>query len=160
MKLMLYIFTANSMMLVFPLLERCGEEVVEISKAQVSAVVLETLENKFPGIVVDEYVRESEEGEVHYAFAFQHEGLPSEATFSENGRLLELEQEIAFVQLPAVIQDSLRHKFGDIVLLKAERVFAGADSFYEIKFRQRQVDEREEQEVRFSEDGRFINYED
>ena len=94
-------------------------------------------------------------GDAIYAIEFTQQDLEVEATYSANGELLKLEQEIELDELPASVNDSLMQVYPDAIYFKAEKI-AGPDglvSAYRVELEEDDV----ELEIQLDAEGKIIN---
>ncbi len=107
-----------------------AEEAMDFNKAPaaVQAAVKKIVgDNK-----VEKFTREIEHKATVYEAKYKVDGQSRSIEVSENGQVLEQEQELDTAALPKAVSDAIKAKYTDGQIGEANLVMAGEKSFYEV----------------------------
>lgn len=133
---------------------RADEE--KIALDQLPAKVKAAIKAKFPDAELISAEKEKEDGKTLYEVAIKHKGRTIEATVAEDGKIVEIEKEIATKDLPKVIVDALEKKYPKAAVTKAEEITADDKMKYELLI----TAGGKTLEVSFDAQGKFLKEED
>lgn len=105
------------------------EDGESLSWAQLPQAVQKVLEGRLGGAQPDELESESEDGVVVYEAEYEENGIKRAVKLSENGDVLELEEEVASSNLPAAVLAKLKKKYPGAGIQESEVV---VQTFYEV----------------------------
>jgi len=106
------------------------EDEDSIQWEQLPLPVQATLSRTLPGIQLTELTREAEHGLVVYEAAYETNGVEHEVELTEDGHLLESEEQISPAGLPAAVRAVIDSRFPNAEIEEAEMVRV---TFYEIE---------------------------
>ena len=93
-----------------------------VPRSELPAAVRRTADEQSTGAVVKRYVKDNEDGQLEYEMEMTVNGHSKDVSIAPNGRLLEVEEEIAFDRLPSAVQLSLKNKVGTGTIAKVESI--------------------------------------
>ena len=105
--------------------------------------VRESFNKAFPQAVDVEVEEESnEDGEAVYEIEFTDQGVKIEASYSADGTLLKMEEEIQLDELPQAVTEAIMEAYPDAIFLEAEKVMTadGSVSGYEVEIEDKGVE--------------------
>jgi uncharacterized membrane protein YkoI len=129
-----------------------------LTEHELPLAVLESFNEAFPHAADVAFEEESnEEGETVYAIEFTNQGVEIEASYSADGALLKLEEEIQQSELPEAVTESIMQAYPDAIILEAEKIVAadGSISGYEVEIE----DDDVELEIHLDPNGLILNTE-
>jgi hypothetical protein len=97
-----------------------GEEKVPLK--DVPKAVLDAVKAKFPMAELTEAVKETEEGKTIFEIALKDKGRKLDVSATAEGKITEIEQEIAAKDLPGAVSSALVAKYPKATIQKAERI--------------------------------------
>ena len=106
------------------------------AEQEVPLAVRESFNKAFPQAVDVEVEEESnEDGEAVYEVEFTDQGVKIEASYSADGTLLKMEEEIQLDGLPQAVTEAIMEAYPDAIFLEAEKVMTadGSVSGYEVE---------------------------
>lgn len=92
----------------------------KITHDQLPAAVRQAADAQTQGSTVKGYATEMENGKRSYEAETVKNGHSRDVSFNSDGSLAEIEEQVAFDQLPAQVQQSLKSKAGAARILKVE----------------------------------------
>ena len=92
----------------------------KITHDQLPASVQHAMDAETQGATVKGYATEMENGKRSYEAETVKDGHSRDVSFNSDGSLAEIEEEVAFNQLPAPVQQSLKSKAGAARIVKVE----------------------------------------
>jgi uncharacterized membrane protein YkoI len=107
-----------------------------LTEHELPLAVLESFNEAFPHAADIAFEEESnEEGETVYAIEFTNQGVETEASYSADGALLKVEEEVQPGELPQAVTEAIMRAYPDAILLEAEKIMAadGSVSGYEVE---------------------------
>ena len=110
----------------------------------------------YPGAEIESYARKQKEGYDVYEFRFNLGQQHTEASFADNGELVELEERITSNDLPRDINLVIGTIFDRFEIRQAEKVVNRHQVYYEVKVRGAQNGRESKFELRFSDDARLL----
>jgi hypothetical protein len=119
----------------FSINDNAGEENM-LTERELPLAVLESFNEAFPHAADVAFEEESgEDGGTVYSIEFTHQGVGIEASYSADGALLKLEEEIQHGELPEAVIGAIMQAYPDAVILEAEKIVApdGSISGYEVE---------------------------
>jgi len=132
------------------------EEKVPLDK--VPAKVLDAVKTKFPRAELVKASKEKENNETIYEVAIKNEGQNIDVSLKEDGTIIEVEKEIKAEDLPKVVADALKEKYGKVAYKKAEEVIKKDKlEYYEVLF---ETAENKRFEVEVSPEGKIMKEEE
>ena len=132
------------------------EEKVPLDK--VPAKVLDAVKTKFPRAELVKASKEKENNETIYEVAIKNEGQNIDVSLKEDGTIIEVEKEIKAEDLPKVVADALKEKYGKVTYKKAEEVIKKDKlEYYEVLF---ETAENKKFEVEVSPEGKIMKEEE
>jgi uncharacterized membrane protein YkoI len=129
-----------------------------LTEHELPLAVLESFNEAFPHAADVAFEEESnEEGETVYAVEFTNQGVETEASYSADGTLLKLEEEIQPSELPEAVTEAIMQAYPDAIILEAEKIVAadGSISGYEVEIE----DDDVELEIHLDPNGLILNTE-
>ena len=120
---------------------------------QLPAAVQTALANTLPGVQIDELTVETEHGTTYYEACYTAEGTEHEMKLTENGYIVESEQQIPSAELPTGVLRALEIQFPNAEIEEAEVVQL---TFYEVELELG----GKEYEVRVLANGKVLGTED
>jgi uncharacterized membrane protein YkoI len=100
---------------------------------KVPKAVTDAVKARFPDAELKEASKETEDGKTIYEVAIKNKGQKLEASFTPEGKLVEIEKTIDAKDLPKAVTDALEAKYPKATIKKAEEVTKGDDSVgYEV----------------------------
>lgn len=94
----------------------------KISKQDVPAKVMDSINSRFPNADVTGIEKENENGGVVYDFELKHDGHKYEADVKEDGTITEIEKEVAAKDLPPALSHSIKAKYPDATIKEVMEV--------------------------------------
>ena len=91
-----------------------------IQKAELPAAVQKTADEQSKGATVKGYSSEVEDGKLTYEVQLIVNGHGRDVAIDANGVVIEIEDEVEMVSLPAAVQDGLKKKAGEGKILRVE----------------------------------------
>jgi len=125
---------------------------------QIPIAVLESFKKAYPHAADVNFEEESNaEGEAVYEVEFSDEGVEIQASYSADGTLLKIEEEIQFNELPEAVTDAIMQAYPDAILLEAKKIVAsdGSVGGYEVEIE----DDDVELEIHLEPNGLILNTE-
>jgi hypothetical protein len=116
------------------------------------AVVIKAFEKQFPNAQEAEWEKE-EEG---YEVEFYQDGKELEIVYSEKGKMIEMEEEIEYKDIPQSLVEALASTYPGMEITQPERITRGNQTLYELTL----VKDNISMESVFDEDGNLIEEED
>ncbi len=135
--------------------QTAGQE-TRLEQKDVPKAVLEAFHRDFPGAVKPTFVREMENGEAKYEISFTQKGKKKDASYSEDGTLMEVEEEIGVSEVPQKIIDLIKSKTTRFKILRAEKVKEGDFEGYELLIEFTRKGQTRVREVRFDAAGNKV----
>ena len=89
---------------------------------QVPKAVLKTVKARFSGAELLGAEKEVEGGKTVYEIGLKHRGQKIEATLTPEGKLIEIEKQIAAKEMPQAVQNALRAKYPNAAYKMIEEV--------------------------------------
>ena len=111
------------------------DEENEPTEQEIPLAVLDSFNEAFPHAAdVFFKVDSNEEGETTYAVDFMDQGVEIEASYSADGTLLKIEEEISLSELPEAVTEAILQIYLDAIFLEAKKILAsdGSVSGYEV----------------------------
>ncbi len=93
-----------------------------VPRAELPAAVQKTADAQSKGAVVNRYVKDNEDGQLEYEVEMTVNGHSKDVGIAPDGRLLEVEEQVEFNQLPAAVQQGLKDKAGTGNITKVESI--------------------------------------
>jgi uncharacterized membrane protein YkoI len=109
---------------------RAQEEKIALDK--LPKEVLDAVKAKYPGAELLGAEREKEKGKTVYEVALKHKGHRIEVTLTPEGKIIEIEKEVAVKDFPKAVQEALAAKYAKAKVKKAEEVTKGEKVVYEV----------------------------
>ena len=129
------------------------DEEESVAWNQLPPAVQDALRAALPNVKKAEYARETEDGFVVYEAEYKADGTEHAVKVTEDGQIIETEEQLAPSALPSAIVARLRKQFPDAEIKKAERVVV---TFYEIELEAG----GKEREIRMFANGQVLDDED
>lgn len=129
----------------------------KLSQQGVPIAVREAFQKAYPQAADIKYEKDSKAGKAAYEIEFKDQGLEREATYADDGTLLETEEEIRPDALPTTITEALKKAHPQAMLEEAEKVMKpdGEVSGYEVEMK----DGEKEWEVHLDTTGKILKTE-
>jgi uncharacterized membrane protein YkoI len=105
----------------------------KIQKKDLPPAVQQAVENELQGGTVKGYARETENGKTFYEVETTKNGLGRDLLFDPEGKLVEVEEEVAVDSLPAAAKQALTTGHGTLV--RVEAVTENGTTIYEGHFK-------------------------
>jgi uncharacterized protein YxeA len=93
--------------------------------------VQETARVQSQGATVTGYSKETEKGKTEYEVQLLVDGKKRDVSIDPNGKVLEIEQEIAFESIPQKAQDAIKQEAGEAKIERVEEVKSDQPTVYE-----------------------------
>jgi len=93
-----------------------------VSRAELPAAVQKTAQEQSKGATIRRFVKDNEDGQLEYEMEMVANGHSKDVSIAPDGRLLEVEEQVALSQLPAKVEGSLQGKAGKGVITKVESI--------------------------------------
>lgn len=106
----LMIAVASALPIVFAACATAQEK--KLQKADLPAAVQKAADEQSKGATVKGYATEMEEGKRVYEVELNVNGQSKDVTMDKDGKVIEVEEEVAFGALPAVVREALTKKAG------------------------------------------------
>ena len=106
------------------------EEKVPLDK--VPFAVMKAVKDKFPKAEILQAEKEEEDGKTIYEIGLKSEGHAIDVSLQEDGKILEVEKEIAADDLPKPVADAVKAKYPKGTIKKAEEVMEDDETKYEV----------------------------
>jgi uncharacterized membrane protein YkoI len=94
----------------------------KLSPDKLPKAVAQTVKERFPGAEITAASKEVEDGKTLYEVSLKHNGQKIDATLTADGKLQEIEKEIAAKKLPKAVTAALKAKFGKYTMQRAEEI--------------------------------------
>jgi len=91
-----------------------------VTRQQLPVAVQHAIDSETQGSTIKGYSTESENGQRTYEAATIKNGHSRDISFNQDGSVAEVEEEVAFTQLPANVQQSLKARAGSAHIVKVE----------------------------------------
>jgi uncharacterized membrane protein YkoI len=104
----------------------------KVALDQLPKAVTEAVKVKFPNAELTGAEKETEDGKSFYEVAIKHKGAKYEVTVTPEGKITEIEKEIAAKDLPKAVTDALQKKHPQSTIKEAEELTAGDKVTYEV----------------------------
>ncbi|MCE9532711.1 MAG: PepSY domain-containing protein [Planctomycetes bacterium] len=140
--------------LAFASYTQADEEKVPLDK--LPAKVKAAVKAKFPDAELLSAEKETEDGKTLYEVDIKNKGQKIEVTVDEDGKIVEIEKEIAAKDLPKVVLDAIEKKYPKATITKAEEITTGE----KVKFEMLITVCDKKLEVSFDPQGKFLEEED
>jgi len=98
------------------------EKKEEVDVEKLPQALIDTMKAKFPRAAPISAVKEKEDGKEVFEVKIKHQGSVLEVTVTPEGKILSIEKEIAEKDLPKAVADSLKAKYADATIKKAEQI--------------------------------------
>ena len=135
-----------------------ADEESMLTEHELPLAVLESFNKAFPHAADITFEEESnEEGEAVYEVEFTDQGVEIEASYSADGTLLKIEEEIQLNELPEAVTEAIMQAYPDAIILEAEKIVTpdGSVSGYEVEIE----DDDVELEIHLDPNGTILNTE-
>jgi len=104
----------------------------ELKRSDIPEAVIKAFEAANPNIPVTEFNRETMDGQTVYEIETRVGKFEKDFIYSENGTLLQIEEDISSKSLPEVIVNSIRSSYPNCEFEKADRITKGSEFVYEV----------------------------
>lgn len=94
----------------------------QITKDKLPPAVQKTADAQSVGSTVTGYTQDREDGKLEYEVQMKTQGHSKDVTIAPDGKLLEVEEQVALNTLPASVQSALHIKAGKGVITKVESI--------------------------------------
>jgi hypothetical protein len=131
------------------------EEKVPLDK--LPKAVVEAVKAKFPKAELVSAEKEKEDGKTVYEVAIKNEGQNIEVTVTPEGKIIEIEKEIALKDVPKAVSEALEKKYPKATVKKVEEIIKN-DKTEGYEFLLVTADKKTV-EVKFSPEGKVLNEE-
>jgi hypothetical protein len=118
MKLTTFITSTTVLLATFAVNARGGEK--PLQKSDLPGPVQKTADEQSKGATVRGYSSEVEKGVLEYEVALTVDGKARDVSIAPDGRILEVEQEIASDALPAAVREGLQNAAGAATITRVE----------------------------------------
>jgi hypothetical protein len=95
---------------------------MSIPRAALPAAVQKTANEQSTGAVIKRYVKDNENGQLEYEVEMMINGHSKDVSIARDGRLLEIEEQVAMSDLPLAVQEGLKNKAGKGSISKIESI--------------------------------------
>jgi|SRR5579884_1646238 len=146
---------AGALLLVSALAVCADEEKVPLDK--LPKAVADAVKAKFPDAEMVSASKEKEDGKLLFEVAIKNKGQKIDVTVTPEGKIVEIEKEIAARDLPKVVADALDKKYPKATIKKVEEIIK-EDKL--VKYEALIVtDDKKTLEVSFDPSGKFLEEE-
>jgi hypothetical protein len=97
--------------LIFVTTSRASSQEENVPLDKLPKAVIEAAQQRFPNAKMLKASKENENGQIQYEVSMKLKGKNIDATFAAEGKLVSIEQEVAFEELPKAVQNALTAKF-------------------------------------------------
>jgi uncharacterized membrane protein YkoI len=135
------------------------EEKIPLNK--LPKAVTNAVKERFPKAELLRAEKENENGKLRYEVALKHKGHRLDATFTPDGKLVEIEKVIALKHLPKAVAEAVKAKYAGATLKKAEEITHVKDGKEQLDAYEVQLTTSKGQtvEVEIAPDGRILHVE-
>lgn len=98
----------------------CPAQERQIKRSELPPAVEARVATESAGAVIKGFSAEKEKGHTYYEMELTVNGRSRDVTMDESGAVVEVEQEVAFDELPAAVKDGLKSKAGTGKIVKVE----------------------------------------
>jgi len=133
-----------------------GAEEEKEEKIAVDALppaVTKAIKDKFPKAGIAGAIKETEDGKMTYEVALLEDKKEFEVKADAEGKILEVEREIAVADLPAAVRDAVKKKYPKAEIEEAEEVTKGEIKTYEVIV---EVEDDKERELSIDAAGKIL----
>lgn len=96
------------------------EQEKKIQRADLPAAVEKTVASQSQGATIRGFSRENENGQTYYEAEMMVSGHSKDVLIDKDGGIAEVEEQVAFNSLPAVVKEGLQSKAGQGRIVKVE----------------------------------------
>jgi hypothetical protein len=129
----------------------------QLTRSDLPAPVQKTADEQSKGAKVTGYKKETEAGKTAYEVEMTIHGHSKDVTIDGSGSLIEVEEQVSFESLPAVVREGLKKKAGRGKIVKVESITKhGAIVAYEAKV----LTVGKKSEVQVGPDGKPLDHEE
>jgi hypothetical protein len=96
-------------------LSACTKEEDKLELDKIPEKVMTTLNTKFPGVKINEWEKEEEDGFIVYDIEFEQDGHKLEADIKLDGSIHNWEKQVGIEDLPAIVKKAVAEKYPDAV---------------------------------------------
>ena len=105
---------------------RADEEAIPVK--ELPRAVRQAIEKKFPRAEIEEASKETEDGKTVYEVTLEvDEDQDVDVSLTADGKILEIEREIAFDKLPEAVRKTIARKYPGAEIEKVEAISSGDD---------------------------------
>ncbi len=105
---------------------RADEETIPVK--ELPRAVRQAIEKKFPRAEIEEASKETEDGKTVYEVTLEvDEDQDVDVSLTADGKILEIEREIAFDKLPEAVRKTIARKYPGAEIEKVEAISSGDD---------------------------------
>jgi uncharacterized membrane protein YkoI len=108
----------------------------KISAKKVPPAVLNAFKSSYPNATIKGFAREKENGKVFYEIESKDGDVGRDVLYNPDGSVAEIEETVVVSDLPAAIRESIKSKYPNAVIIKAEKTIQGEKIGYEVIARQ------------------------
>ncbi len=99
------------------------------------APILAAFQKSYPNAVIKTASSEKDKGKVVWEVESTENGLGRDLVYEPDGRVVEMEEQIAVGDLPAPVTEAVKASYPKAVITKAERLTRGATLHYELQLK-------------------------
>ena len=107
-----------------------GEETIPLDK--LPKLVVDAVQAKFPGAVLQSAAKENEDGTLVYEVVIKHKGQDIEVILSLEGKIIATEKTIKSTEMPDKVKKAVAEKYPRATIKKAEEVTKDDKTSYEV----------------------------
>lgn len=93
-----------------------------IPREKLSPAVQKTADEQSKGATIKRFVKDNEDGHLEYEMEMLVDGHSKDVSIAPDGRLLEIEEQVALESLPSNVREGLKTKAGDGTITKVESI--------------------------------------
>jgi hypothetical protein len=108
----------------------------KISAKKVPSAVIKAFKSSYPDATIKGFAREKENGKIFYEIASKDGDVGRDVLYNPDGSVAEIEETVAVTELPGAIRESIKSKYPNAVITKAEKTIQGEKVGYEVIARQ------------------------
>ena len=131
-----------------------GEQEKLVTEKEIPQAVFQAFNNSYPGAIIKEYAKETEEGNEFFEISGEFEGRIINAVYNPDGSVLAIEEVIPTESLPEIVQQGLAREIQQFSIKLVEKVEKEGKTLYEIRLLN--DEDQKEYELQFSEDGVLV----
>lgn len=133
----------------------------KVSKEQLPAAVKTTADAQSKGATVAGYSSDTEDGKLEYEVNLKVDGHSKDVTIAPDGRVLEIEEEVAMDKLPSAVRDGLTGKAGKGTIGKVESLTKyRSQAWTLVAYEAQVVTSGKHSEIQVGPDGKSLKHEE